>query len=465
MTPPGAEMDHTPLAAGPTSRPARRAVALIDGEHYPEVVLAALRYVEQELELELTGLVFLGGTEKVRDPRGIEYRDLPVYHGGDQVTVLRRALLELRPSLVIDLSDEPVVGYAERFRLISEALARGAGYHGADFTFEAPEMPYLCDKPSIGVWGTGKRVGKTALAGHAARNIARGGSRPCVCTMGRGGPPEPELLAAPAQVTDDYLRARVEAGCHAASDHFEDAMMGGIVTVGCRRCGGGMAGAPFFSNVGPGALLACRQDADIVLFEGSGAAVPPVGVDAVMLVTSALQAPECLLGYLGPYRLLRSDLVVVTMCEEFLVSSDKLRKLMDGIGSINPEVKVVKTVFRPRPLGELREREVFLASTAPPEAARRQAAHLEEEYKAVVVGTSSNLADRRRLEADLEAARGARVMVTELKAAGVDVVSLFAARNDKEIVYLENRPVAVGGDLEEEIDRLEATARARSADR
>lgn len=437
----------------------------MDGEHYPEVTHAALRYLEDELGVSLAAIVFLGGTEKVRDASGFEFKGLPVYSGRGQVADLRRAIDAHEVSLVIDLSDEPVVGYVERFRLISEALARGVSYRGADFAFAAPSLPHTCDKPSIGIWGTGKRVGKTAVSGYAARHLAATGSRPCVCTMGRGGPPDPELLAVPQDVTDEYLRGRALAGCHAASDHFEDAMIGQVITVGCRRCGGGMAGVPFFSNVEQGAALACAQDADIVLFEGSGAAIPPVGVDAVMLVASAAQPSDYLLGYLGPYRLLRSDLVVVTMCEDFLVSSEKLRKLIDGMISINPEVKVVKTVFRPHPLGNLCGREVFLVSTAPRHAVERQAEHLAGDYGAIIVGMSSNLADRRRLEADLEAALDAEVLVTELKAAGVDTVSLFAKEKSKEIVYLENQPVTIDGNLEEEMERLQADARARFAGR
>ena len=31
-----------------------------------------------------------------------------------------------------------------------------------------------------------------------------------------------------------------EKGVHAASDHWEDALMSRILTIGCRRCGGGM---------------------------------------------------------------------------------------------------------------------------------------------------------------------------------------------------------------------------------
>ena len=58
------------------------------------------------------------------------------------------------------------------------------------------------------------------------------------------------------------------------------------------------------------------------------------------------------------------------------------------------------------------------------------------------------------------------MLLTELKAAGVDTVSLFAKENNKELVYLENLPIAVDGDgLEEEIDHLAAAARERAAGR
>ncbi len=446
--------------AGPAT-----AIALIDGEHYPDVTRDALRYLQDSRGCRLVGLVFLGGTEKLARLEPSTFGDLPVYSGSSQVADLRRALEELRPDAVFDLSDEPVVGNAERFRLASESLARGAAYLGGDFELDPPSRSRLCAKPSIGIWGTGKRVGKTALAGFAARHLALRGSRPCVCTMGRGGPPEPELLSQPSEVDDEYLRDRAERGGHAASDHFEDAMMGGVIAIGCRRCGGGLAGQPFYSNVPEGALLACSQDADIVLFEGSGSAIPPVGVDAVMLVASAAQPLENLLGYLGPYRLLLSDLLVVTMCENFQVSSEKLRNLIDGARSINPEVKVVKTIFRPRPLGQLTGRKVFLASTATREALEAQAGHLEEEHGALVVGSSPNLANRVELEKDLRFAREAEVMVTELKAAGVDTVSRFAAGLEKELVYLENVPVGLEGDLEAEVERLDDLARARYAGR
>jgi len=437
------------------------AIALVDGEHYPDVIRDALRHLEETAGYLLSAIVFLGGTEKLADVSTLSYRGLPVYSGSRSVEDLRRAIEENPCDMVLDLSDEPILGYRERFVLISETLSRGVSYRGADFCFEAPRRPFICARPSIGVWGSGKRVGKTAVSGYMARYLAEKSVRPCVLTMGRGGPEEPELLGSPEEIKDPYLRLRVEQGFHAASDHFEDAMMANVVTVGCRRCGGGMAGEPFYSNVEKGAEIACSQDCDIVVFEGSGAAIPPVGVDAVLLVVSAVQPHEYILEYLGRYRLLLSDVVVVTICEDFLVSSDKLGKLIDGILSINPGVKVVKTVFRPRPLGDLQGKRIFLTSTTPEEAVGVQAGHLEREYGAVVVGASSSLADRRKLEKDLEGAAGAEVLVTELKAAGVDTVSMFAERQGKELVYMENIPVSIDGNLEELIDHLVALAREK----
>ena len=49
-----------------------------------------------------------------------------------------------------------------------------------------------------------------------------------------------------------------------------------------------------------------------MIFDGSGAAIPPVEVDARVLVTSSAQPVEVVTGYLNAYRILISDLVLVT---------------------------------------------------------------------------------------------------------------------------------------------------------
>ena len=147
-----------------------RAVALVDGEHYAPVVRDALR----ALPYEWVGAILVGGTEKLRDGFDI---GVPLVDGfGDA-------------ELVVDLSDEPVLGPAVRFRWISRALAAGIAYVGADFRFDPPAFAPF-ELPSIAVIGTGKRVGKTAVTAHLARLLAREHDV-LVVAMGRGGPPEP----------------------------------------------------------------------------------------------------------------------------------------------------------------------------------------------------------------------------------------------------------------------------------
>src|SRR5205814_8301936 len=128
-----------------------------------------------------------------------------------------------------------------------------------------------CALPSLSIVGTGKRVGKTAVAGYTARRLAAE-REVVVVAMGRGGPAEPEV-AELAPRLDDLLQLS-RAGRHAASDYLEDAALAGVVTVGCRRCGGGLAGATAASNVLAGAALAAERSPDLVVFGGSGAGPP-----------------------------------------------------------------------------------------------------------------------------------------------------------------------------------------------
>ena len=209
----------------------KRALAIIDGEHYLSTVKDAL----EELPYEFVAAQLVGGTEKLR---GGEDYGVPLV---DSLT----AALEHDPEVVVDLSDEPVLGPPDRLRLASRVLALGLPYVGADFRFDPPALEPF-ELPSIGIVGTGKRVGKTAVGAHAARVLSERYDV-VVVAMGRGGPAEPEVAETPPTIDD--LLALSRSGRHAASDYLEDAALAGVVTIGCRRAGGGLAGAPFVSNV------------------------------------------------------------------------------------------------------------------------------------------------------------------------------------------------------------------------
>jgi cyclic 2,3-diphosphoglycerate synthetase len=173
--------------------------------------------------------------------------------------------------------------------------------------------------------------------------------------------------------------------------------------------------------------------------------MPPVPWDAAVLAVPAGLPPEYLGGYLGPYRLLRSDLVVVTMAGSPSAGHENLSALSSHVGRYLGDARMVVTDFRPEPLADVRDREVFFATTAPPEAAARQVRHLEAEQGCRVVGWSTRLADRAGLAEDLDKVHSYDVLLTELKAAAVDVACERALARGAEVVFVDNRAVVVDG--------------------
>ncbi len=407
-----------------------RALALIDGEHYPDVVRVAFA----GLGHDVAGAVLLGGTEKLR---GGEDYGVPLFETLDE------AFEAISPEIVVDLSDEPVADPPRRFRIASRVLARGAPYVGADFRFDPVRFEPF-SRPALAVIGTGKRVGKTAVAGHIARLLSRE-LFVVVVAMGRGGPQEPVVVDRQPEI--DELLELSRAGGHAASDYLEDAAFASVVTVGSRRAGGGLAGAPFYSNVSAAAELAASLSPDLVVFEGSGAAIPPVEVGKRVLVVGATQDPATVIGYLGAYRVLLSDLVVLTGCEEPLADQDEVGNLRRAIAEVS-DVPVLQTIFRPRPVSDVSGRRVAYFSTAPPAAHARLREHLRREHGAEIVHISGNLSRRPELRADLASleARSADLYLVELKAAAIDVVAETAAERGVPVVLCDNEVRTVDGE-------------------
>jgi cyclic 2,3-diphosphoglycerate synthetase len=413
----------------------RRAVVVVDGEHYADVVRDALA----ELPLEVVAIVLAGGTEKLRG--GEEY-------GVPRAASVEAAIAEHVPDVVFDLSDEPVLGPPERLALASRALVLGVPYEGPDFRFDPPAFEPF-DVPSLAVIGTGKRIGKTAVTGHLARTLAVDRSV-VVVAMGRGGPSEPELVD--TTPTMDDLVALSRAGRHAASDHLETAALCGVVTVGCRRAGGGLAGAPAMSNVLEGARLAASLAPDLVLFDGSGAALPPIDVGRRVLVVNAQQATHVAAGYLNPYRLRLADLVVVTMAGEGDTAAGVRRELEPHV---RPGVPVVAVKLRPRPMRSVAGRRIaYLATAEHPEISEAV-----RSWGADVALISGALGDRSRLRDEL-AGCDANTYVVELKAAAVDVAAETALERGVEIILAVNDVVPLAGelDLDTELRRLAVEA-------
>jgi cyclic 2,3-diphosphoglycerate synthase len=442
-----------------------RTLALVDGEHYPPVTRAALE-VARERGHEIVAALLVGGTEKLATGADPPDLGVPVLVVADEpMHALLAAIAELSPEVVLDLSDEPVLGYRERMEMIAVALAAGVPYVGPDFRFDPPDNGPALAVPTLAVIGTGKRTGKTAIAGAVARLAARRGLEPVIVAMGRGGPPEPTLAMA-GSVDLDHLVRLVGEGSHAASDYLEDAITTGVTTVGARRAGGGLAGAPYTSNVREAAELAASLHPRIVILEGSGAAIPPIPWDAGILVVPVTLPLEYLSGYLGPYRLLRSDLVVATMAGD-PSGSENLSELRSPVRRYLDDAAFMVTDFVPVPLEDVRGKEVLFTSTAPPAVVERLIRRLEADQGCTVVGWSARLADRAGLVEDLDAVQGYDVLLTELKAAAVDTAVARALDRGAEVVFVDNRAEAVEGsvDLDTALGGAIDTALGRAEDR
>ena len=425
---------------------------------------------------EPVAALLVGGQEKLGQA-GQELADLvdlgiplELPSGGeDREAALARILRQSGVQRVVDLSDEPVLGYTARTRMASVALWCGATYEGADFCFTPPARPARPAVASVAVFGTGKRTGKTAIAGFAARLYREAGMNPLVLAMGRGGPAEPEVLPAGTRVDRDHLLRLVAEGRHASSDYVEDAMTSGVATVGAWRAGGGLAGGMAYSNF-PAALAAAEAlSPGLLVLEGSGAAIPPARAGAGVLVANAAAGPEALCSYFGLYRLLLADVLVLTMCEESLGQEYVAAAERCARSSSLNQPRVVCTVFRPYPLADISGRKIWFGTTANERAGPVLKQHLERTYGCEVVAMSHALARRGELRRDLEALGGrpgahpVDALAVELKAAAVDVVTRWGVEHGLDVVYVDNRPLVVGGDggLEPLLLEVAGLARAR----
>jgi cyclic 2,3-diphosphoglycerate synthetase len=376
-------------------------IALIDGEHHPDAVREVLA------RLDLAGVVFCGGEEK------LAAGPLEKHYGRPIETDPEDALRRLAPKAeaVVDLADEPVLPPRAKLRLAALALHLGLRYTAPGLRLDPPRYePVAFEGPKLAVIATGKRTGKTALACHLARLLRE--HDPLIVCMGRGGPKRP-VAASPETSLDDLL-AIADGGAHAASDYLEDAVLAGVTTVGCRRVGGGLAGAPAVSNVAEGAALAAWLQPGLIVFEGSGSCIPPVEVDRTVCIVGPGE-PEPL----SDYRLLRSDLVLAQ--EDAPAPAAALRF----------ELRLEPA--EPLPEGA----RVALFTTGAPRC---------DGVESVVAST--NLARRAALAEDLDRAVEERcdVWLTELKAAAIDTVAARARSEGVEIGFVRNRPAGDGLD-------------------
>ena len=417
-----------------------RLLVLVDGEHHPAAVRDAIDAIASGGS-EIAGALFCGGTEKVDAGALDAVYGVPVLRpdasGDELITALAHAIDHFRPDGVLDLTDEPVLSPADRFRLASVALERGVTFSRCGLRAPSPELrgrpdeaihPRVRDRQADGQDGRRERA-------RAPRRSSAVGS-PVIIAVGRGGPNPPRVIEAGTTLDTKTLLEMVDEGLHASSDYVEDALTSGATTIGCVRVGGGLAGATITSNIVAAARMAEERDEDLVLLEGSGASIPEVAASAGVVVVPA-SLGDAVSSYLNPYRLLLADLAVVTMAEHGSAAATTTA----AIHGSAPGLDVIHVVFRPEPLADVDGRKAFLCTTAPQDAGSVLKAHLEREHGCEIVGMTHKLSDRAALRRDLAEARCARRVLVELKAAAVDVAARDGRRQGREVVFVNNAVV------------------------
>jgi cyclic 2,3-diphosphoglycerate synthetase len=401
------------------------AIVLIDGEHHPSVVRDAVRGVQP------VGAIWCGGEEKV--PASVLADPEPHYGIAFDPAESKGAALErlaAHADRVVDLADEPILDAPRKLRLAALALHLGLAYEAPGLRLDPPLYETIdFEGKTLAVIGTGKRTGKTAAACHLAALLRHRGASPAIVSMGRGGPPQPALASPDTSL--EQLEAIAAEGRHAASDYLEDAVVAHVPTVGTRRVGGGLTGQPHETNMVAGTRLAASIDGvDTLILEGSGACVPPVVAHKTICIVGN---PRDALGELGPYRLLRADLVLA------------MREAPEELAEI-ARAPVLRCHMIPEPAEPLpKDARVAFFSTGPGEP---------EGIEPVII--SRNLAHRDALERDLDAAmaEGCDVYLTELKAAAIDTVAARAHHENVRVVFVRNRVVSQDADLDETLVKL-----------
>ena len=105
---------------------------LVDGEHYPAVVRAAV----EELRAggrKIVGAALLGGSEKIAAgaTRPEEYGVDDMAFGESPLAALLAGIQRFEPDEIVDLSDQPVLDARTRLLLAACALSVGLPYRGA----------------------------------------------------------------------------------------------------------------------------------------------------------------------------------------------------------------------------------------------------------------------------------------------------------------------------------------------
>jgi cyclic 2,3-diphosphoglycerate synthetase len=105
-------------------------------------------------------------------------------------------------------------------------------------------------------------------------------------------------------------------------------------------------------------------------------------------------------------------------------------------------------VLRPRPLKDIGGKTVALVTTAPQDAVQTLVSHIEKAHGGRVIAVTTALSDtgglKKEMASILDTKEKPGVLLTELKAASIQVAVPMALEAGLEVVFCDNVPEAVG---------------------
>ncbi|MFW6134531.1 MAG: hypothetical protein ACOC5R_03025 [Elusimicrobiota bacterium] len=476
----------------------RKALFLIDGVHKPDNTIFSIKELCKKHNLSVHWLVWIGGTEKIEDREsfsGIFNQKLgidviyPENIDDDEIApkILGEMISKIKGvQTVVQLSGAPQIYREKTENIASAVVSCGASYIAGGTEFKEYQVKTKHAKPSLGIYATDKRVGKTAFGSYIG-NLACGIKgidtkwKPIIITHSRGGPPDPPLIdiykkessksvedltvkeLLSSRIKPEYLGKLVDFGLHGASDVFEDALILSayldqweqnhksapyISMVGCRRAGAGYFNEFTVSNADKGIIKANKSEANLIIHEGSGAEHPPVDVDGIIFLIPSDVDIKLLKNFPG---IEKAVLFIIANYQKETIGEDKERidRIKSVIGKRITDIPIILTQFVPEAIvdpDKLKGKKVGFFTTAPDYILNKLSKNLQDTYGCEVVGCFNNLDSDKEMKASIDylgQQKKPDLLLFEIKARGVEGAKYGKKEHQIEYYYVNNIPRVV----------------------
>ncbi len=477
-----------------------KALFLIDGTHKPDNTIFSIKELEDRFNVKVAALTWIGGTEKIESKNkfkeifnkefGVEVY-FPLDKEGKCVPEkgIKKSLSENgKIKTVVQLSGAPQIFRKLTVKYALIASAYEAKYIAGGTVFNEYRVGTRHSNPSLGLYATNKRVGKTSFGSYVGNLVAglKGKAtswKPVIITHSRGGPPDPPLIdiykkskkkpladitiedILKSRFKEEYLEKLVNLGLHGASDVFEDALIlskyldewerkGNKVPymsmIGCRRAGGGYFNEFVVSNAGKGIKKANKSEANITIHEGSGGEHPPVEVDNIIFFIPSDVPLDLLDDFPG---LEKARLFIVANCQPETTTPDRVKKVKSIIKERSYGARVLNTRFVPEIVGDtekVKGKKCAFFTTAPGYILNKLGKQLEETYGCEIMKVYNNLDSDEQMKNTIDnlSEKGVELIFFEIKARGVEGVKYASKKYGLSTRYINNIPQHVDEDFE-----------------